>query len=178
MASSKGSCGFKQGTEKSIQQGVIEQVTPDNGRQESYWLLGSILIILAIASVVLQLNQAAAPTAQKHLSLNVEGKAVLTALSNAADEILFMSEGESLLSVDELIEQGIPPFADGSGTFSAYRWQQPQPDCYFGRSNQSGAQEFVLTINADHSAIYWREATESTPTCSQLSEWQTASHHD
>lgn len=157
---------------------IIERVKPDDGRQESYWLVASILIILSIASVVLQLNQAAAPTAQKHLSLNVEGKAVLTALSNAADEILFMSEGESLPSVEELMEQGIPPFTDGSGTFSAYQWQQPQPDCYFGRSNLSGAQEFVLKISADHSTVYWRETTELTPTCSQLSQWQTASHHD
>lgn len=157
---------------------VVEAVAPDDGRQESYWLIGSIFIILAIASVVLQLNQAPVPTVQKHLSLNVEGKAVLTALSSAADEILFMSEGDGLPTVGELVEQGIPPFADSSGAFSAYRWQQPQPDCYFGRSSQSGTQEFVLKISADDSTVYWRETTESTPTCSSLSQWQTATHHD
>ncbi|WP_415884335.1 DUF6162 family protein [Neptuniibacter sp. QD34_54] len=158
--------------------GTVEVVRPDNGRVESYWLIGSIVIILSIANYVLQNNQAPSLAPQKHLELDVEGKAVLTALRNAADEIMFLSDDGSLPAVSELIEQELPPFADSNGTFAAYSWNLLDSVCYFGRSSKEGSREFVLKIHNDHSEIYWRQTAVNTPNCDQLTNWETASTHD
>jgi len=159
-------------------EGVTEIVRPDNGRIESYWLIGIVVIILSIASYVLQNNQAPDLAPQKHLELDVEGKAVLTALRNAADEILFLSDDGNLPSVSELIDQELPPFSDSNGTFAAYSWALIDSACYLGRSAQEGSREFVLKIHNDHSEIYWRQAASNTANCNQLTDWETASTHD
>jgi len=158
--------------------GLVEVVRPDDGRQESFWLIGTISVVLLIAAVVLQFNQTAVEPEKKHLSLDVQGKAVLTALSIAADEILFLSDGEALPSVPELIEQEIPPFFDSNGTFASYSWIKPQADCYFGRSSNHVDKDFLVKVAHGDAHVYWREAGATTPDCQHLTQWQTTTDHD
>lgn len=157
--------------------GCSERVVPDNGRQETSWLVGSIIIILIFAGITLKFNQQAPVTKTEHLGLDVTGKAVLTALRNAADEISFMSDGQGLPSVEELIDSALPPFADDTGAFSGYRWQKLDADCYYGQ-NENGSPDFALKFS-DHAEIYWYSAgATSLRSCTALSGWQTAHNHD
>ncbi len=157
--------------------GYSERVVPDNGRQETYWLVGSIAIILVFAAVTLKFNQQALAPKTEHLELDVTGKAVLTALRNAADEISFISDGHHLPSVDELIDSAVPPFADDTGAFSGYSWKKLDSDCYYGQ-NENGSPDFVLKFS-NHAEIYWHSAgATSLRSCTTLSGWQTAHNHD
>ena len=154
-----------------------ETVVADNGREETRWLMGSIAVILVFAALTLQFNQQhAAPVAQ-HLNLDVTGKATLTALRNAADEISFLTSGKTLPSLAELSEAGTPPFADEIGTFTGFQWQLLENRCYYGRSERDGA-EFVLLMD-EHTDVYWRAINPSLLTqCGPFAGWQSATNHD
>ena len=158
---------------------TIERVIPDDGRQETGWLLVMIGFILALATGGLHLNQDRPAATVKHMELSVTGREVLTALRNAADEIMFLSEdGQTLPGIEELAAEGLPPFADTTGAFSHYRWSMLASRCYYGGSSQVGQPRFILRID-DVAAIFWQveeHADHGPPSsCNQLDNWQTVS---
>lgn len=160
----------------------IEIVRADDGRRETSWVVGVILVILCCAALMLKYNQQPPETQTQHLELNVTGKAMLTALRNAADEISFLALDSDLPDIASLKASGIPPFDDATGTFDQYRWSQPQANCYLGVSDAVGHPAFVLTVS-DHSEVYWTSTSSSIQTstsvdCSRLDHWQSVSHHD
>lgn len=158
---------------------TLEKVVPDDGRRENLWLIISVIIILIAAAITLKFNRAEVKIETPHLELGVTGKAMLTALRNAADEITFMSEERALLPTPKvLIEEGIPPFADTTGPFSLYRWDQPTSDCYLGLSSESDHPAFALVIKNSHAEIFWNYELPPEFNCTQFSNWQTVKHHD
>jgi len=124
-----------------------ESVKPLNGQQETVWCLLALVVILAIGSVGVLLNQAPIPETAKHLSLDSSEKALLTQLSSAASDIRFMAETDHQWpDIEALKAYGIPPFAQGL-TFSqepsaekhdgAYHWLNPAVGCYIGQGGHN-----------------------------------------
>lgn len=157
---------------ENSEQVLIEKVIPDDGRQETSWLLASVAIILCFAAVTLKYNQDLPLPDGKHLELGVTGKAVLTALRNAADEIMFMSDGEAFPEIRELEDSLLPPFKDQTETFAQYRWLKLSPECYYGKTIDGSAPEFILKLGS-HAEIYWHSAgSQNVEGCTDLKGWQ------
>ena len=157
---------------------IIEKVIPDDGRRESLWLISSIAIILFFAAITLHYNQADRVEPARHQELGITGKAVLTALRNAGDEIQFMMEQpDNFPSVNELIEAEVPPFADNTGAFASYQWSLLNNHCYLGTPADSDYPEFLLFADSDHPHIYWRYDRSTAVDCSTTTHWQSEQHH-
>lgn len=170
---------------------VVERVIPNDGRKETFWVVCAIAFILLCAAFFLQTNQAEAFKPHSHLQLSVKGKAVLTALSNAADEISFFAEDEQYPSIEFLVANEIPPFADPTGAFSEYSWYQPATNCYIGYAGhaQNGSQtssknlpDFMLIMSESTGGanqVFWRDSVSSqikqvlTSPCNHFMSWQT-----
>lgn len=178
---------------------VVEYVIPNDGRKETFWVVCAIAFILMCAAFFLQTNQAESFKPHSHLQLSVKGKAVLTALSNAANEISFFAEDEQYPSIEFLVANEIPPFADLTGAFSEYLWHQPAPNCYVGYAGraQNGSQknsqisskkssqdlpDFMLIMSENAGGanqVFWRDSVSSpakqalTSPCNHFMSWQT-----
>jgi hypothetical protein len=159
-------------------EGYSERVTPDNGRKESAGVFLAIVMILLLGGFWGSQNQIDVTPPPKHLDLSVAEKAILVALINAGDEILFMTEGGAPLpKIDELIAYDLPPFASQIKGVSDYRWQRLH-DCYLGipETGKSLAQ-FMLTFNKGVN-VYWSSLVEvnahtlETKNCHPDASWQ------
>lgn len=104
--------------------GTRERLLPDDGRRESGWLLLCIAIILTAAAMLLQFNQTQTRSATTHLHLDLQGRAMLTSLINAADEIRFITSDPGVLpALAELVDMQLPPFAADTEHAGQYQWQ-------------------------------------------------------
>ena len=137
----------------------LERIRPNDGRQESGWVVLTILLILLAGGYGISTNQTVQVKLPGYLLLDVADKAVLTALRNAGDEILFLSEaGDELPDVARLIADSIPPFSGPVSGDIKHHWQRIEGRCYFGTpvKNSPGVQ-FLLTLDQDVE-VYWRPA--------------------
>ncbi|MGY8872845.1 MAG: DUF6162 family protein [Pseudomonadales bacterium] len=163
-------------------EGYSERVNPDNGRKESAGVFLAIVMILLAGVFWGYHNQIDVTPPPKHLDLSVAEKAILVALINAGDEILFIAEGgTSLPQVDELIAYDLPPFASQIQGVANYRWQRLH-GCYLGipESGESLAQ-FMLTFDGGVN-VYWSSLvkvnahTLETQNCHPDERWQVFSN--
>ena len=163
-------------------EGYSERVTPDNGRKETTGVFLAIVVVLLLGGFWGSQNQVDVTSSPKHLSLSVTEKAVLVALINAGDEILFLAEnGDSLPQIDELIASDLPPFASQIQGVAVYHWQQLQ-GCYLGipEGGESLAQ-FMLTFDGGVN-VYWSSLekvnahTLETQNCHPDESWQVFSN--
>ena len=138
-------------------EGYLEKVRPDDGRQESGWVFLTVLLILLLGGFGISQHQTVPASLPGHLLLEVGDKATLTALRNAGDEILFMAEdGDELPSVESLITDGVPPFAEQAGDVNTHQWQLIDGRCYLGVPKENSSQmQFLLTLD-DRVAVYWQ----------------------
>lgn len=138
-------------------EGYLEKVRPDDGRQESGWVFLTVLTILLFGGFGISQHQTFPASLPGHLLLEVSDKATLTALRNAGDEILFMAEGETdLPSIESLIADGVPPFAEQPGEVNTYWWKLMEGRCYLGVPKESSSQmQFLLTLDGGV-AVYWQ----------------------
>ncbi|WP_028469070.1 hypothetical protein [Neptunomonas japonica] len=159
-------------------EGYSERVTPDNGRKETTGVFLAIVVILLLGGFWGSQNQVDVTPPPKHLSLSVIEKAVLVALINAGDEILFMAEnGDSLPQIDELIASDLPPFSSQIQDVASYRWQQLK-GCYLGIPERAeSSAQFMLTFDGGIN-VYWSslvtavEHTLETKNCHPDASWQ------
>jgi hypothetical protein len=164
---------------ESSDQSKTELILPDDGRYETRWLMLSIVFIIFLAGVVLQYNQYQSTAPVKHLALDAIGKAVLTSLMNAADEIQFLSEaGEAWPEVSELIENETPPFSDKIGNTAAYTWKKLSPFCYLGSAANGDSPQFLMRF-INNPEIYWHMGQQhDVPDCTNIDYWQKAAYND
>ncbi len=155
----------------------VEKVRPNDGQRETAWLLAAVGLILLLAFFGLHYNRAQVKTETAHLALDVNGRAMLTALSNAADEIGFIAT-DAVLTLVELVELGIPPFAPDSGPSRQYRWQQVTDHCLYATPVDPAQAVFIFKQGTAHAQVYWRFVQPDAVDCSDLSQWQTMHHHE
>lgn len=143
-----------------------ERVLPDNGRQETRWVMLTLVLVLLAGVVGIQWRQQADPEPAAHAGLSTAGTRLLTELSIAAEEIRFMTPtGESLPSATRLGELGVPPFERAE-----LDWQQPQPACYLTFDPDSGA-AFALWL-APEGGLFFAPRGASLPShCRELAHW-------
>ena len=161
--------------------GVTEWIAPDDGHRESRWVFLTVVLILLAGGAGLLVNQSEPVKVPAHLQLNVNEKAILTALRNAGDEILFLAENEaSLPDVSSLSQAGVPPFAVMPGQQSRYLWQRLPGGCYIGTPKAGARITFLLLLENDV-AVFWRSSPETEPhhdrhdestRCQPDSSWQ------
>ena len=164
---------------ESSDQSKTELILPDDGRYETRWLMLSIAFIIFLAGVVLQYNQYQSTAPVKHLALDVTGKAILTALMNAADEIQFLiDDGEALPEVSELIENEISPFSDKIGNTATYTWKKLSQRCYLGSAVNGDSPQFLMRF-ISNPEIYWHTGQQhDMPDCTSIDHWQKAAYND
>lgn len=135
----------------------IEHIRPSDGRQESGWVLLTILLILLAGAYGISVNQTVPAKLPGYLLLDVADKAVLTALRNAGDEILFLAEaGDELPDVASLVADGIPPFSAPVSSDVKHHWQRIEGHCYLGTPLKSSTGiQFLLTLDQGVE-VYWR----------------------
>ena len=135
----------------------IEPIRPSDGRQESGWVLLTILLILLAGGYGISAHQTVPAKLPGYLLLDVADKAVLTALRNAGDEILFLSEaGEELPDIASLIADGIPPFSPSVSGNVKHHWQRIEGHCYLGTPlKNSTSVQFLLRLEQGVE-VYWR----------------------
>jgi|GEM_PF-1688395 len=148
----------------------VETIQPANGRLESFWVFGSILLIIGCAAIGLQFNQAKPVTAARHLELSTVEKQVLLELQTAWPEISFIAvDPHQLPDIDELLQLSLPPFSTTPGVSPQYQWHRPEPDCYQGQPINSEAISFLLTADG---TIYGRHGQQRIMTdCHATSQW-------
>ena len=137
----------------------LERIRPSDGRQESGWVVLTILLILLAGGYGISANQTVPAKLPGYLMLDVADKAILTALRNAGDEILFLTEaGDELPDVARLIADNIPPFSGPVSGDVKHHWQRIEGHCYLGTplQNSPGVQ-LLLTLD-EGVEVYWRLA--------------------
>ncbi|MCV6610390.1 MAG: hypothetical protein OIF55_06440 [Amphritea sp.] len=142
-------------------EGVTERIVPDDGRKESRWVFLTVLLILIAGGAGIFVNRSEPARLPDYLQLSVNDKAVLTALRNAGDEILFLAEvNDALPDIASLEQAGVPPFAAMPGQQSRYHWQHLSAGCYLGTPKAGSRIEFLLVLEKQVT-VFWRPSSGS-----------------
>jgi len=129
------------------------------GYETLYVLLASLLIVLLASTVVLMRGEREDEQAiarhqiDARRDLTAAEQGIYTDLRVAFDEIQLLREENAVApSVDDLVEEGLPPFVVDAGSQSRGRhhWQWPQSGAYLGRSQAPEiAGSFLLILPGD-----------------------------
>lgn len=144
---------------------LVEEVAPVNERGEDPVVALFIVVVLSVAALLLWLRQ---PLQVERVERFPDGvRHVLTELSVAATELKMMAElDDSLPSIQELRDFGVPPFAsDNEGI-----WNEVIPGCYLG---SRGLFDLRLKVNGSLTTISWRKVS-AQPAINQRSNLESA----
>ena len=142
-----------------------ERVLPDNGRQETRWVMLTLVLVLLAGVFGLVWRQQAVPAAPPNTSLNTQDSRLLTELAIASEEIRFMTpDGKPWPTPAQLTDAGVPPF-DRAGL----RWQQPETACYATTEPTTGA-AFALWL-APEGGLFYHPDGKPPHHCHDLAHW-------
>ena len=119
---------------------TVEHIPAWNGKKEDKYVFSFLLAVFVIAALLMQwLYPKDKVTAEK---IPHDIRQQLTALSNAAEEILLLTEmADQAPSLLELQEMAVPPFAKVPlNTMTQLHWSQPG-QCFIGYGALSEASE-------------------------------------